>query len=239
MSGSPRRFDHDEARRLRAEGARLVDIARQFGVSDTTIRFVTDADYRARRGRGRPRTKVCPDCQGSMIAAATRCRPCWKRHAAANAGAIKTDEQGYLRQYVSGRRFVLQHRLVMEQALGRRLERHEIVHHRNHIRADNRLENLELLQSPREHHARHRTHDWADIVALYQRGHGCTVIGAVLGISPRTVFNAVTRSEVVRSRTEAAAVRPRDAKGHFIKQHPESEAVTSASVPRPGGLCVG
>jgi hypothetical protein len=32
----------------------------------------------------------------------------------------------------------------MEEALGRRLSRHEHVHHRNGVKKDNRLENLEL-----------------------------------------------------------------------------------------------
>ena len=41
MSGGPRTFDWDEARRLRQEGMPILAVARRFGVSDAAIRYAT------------------------------------------------------------------------------------------------------------------------------------------------------------------------------------------------------
>lgn len=46
---------------------------------------------------------------------------------------------------------VRQHRATTEEALGRKLEAQEVVHHVNGDKTDNRLENLRVLPSQRHH----------------------------------------------------------------------------------------
>jgi len=63
--------------------------------------------------------------------------PNWK-------GGREVTKDGYVVVWHSRKEKILEHRQVMEEHLGRKLKRHEIIHHINGDNGDNRLENLEL-----------------------------------------------------------------------------------------------
>lgn len=71
-------------------------------------------------------------------------------------GRRKTTPDGYVIERqpdhpdAQGAGWIMVHRLVMEEMMGRRLDSDESVHHKNGVRDDNRPENLELWITPRQ-----------------------------------------------------------------------------------------
>jgi hypothetical protein len=83
--------------------------------------------------------------------------------------SIHLNRQGYQIQRVAGLRQLV-HRLVMAEHLGRELLTHENVHHRNGVRDDNRIENLELWSTsqPSGQDIASKINYAIDILTLYQ-----------------------------------------------------------------------
>lgn len=114
---------------------------------------VLPCDVRKALLRGNSAPRFCSmKCRNSSYRGAGN--PKWR-------GGIMRMPSGYLYQYApehphaTQHGYVMQHRLVMEKAIGRLLSPTEEVHHRNHVRDDNRLENLELMADTSEHRAHH------------------------------------------------------------------------------------
>jgi len=73
--------------------------------------------------------------------------PKWK-------GGTTTTKEGYVRVKTKKNRDKYEHRLIVEQQQGRKLSRSTHVHHRNRVRDDNRLSNLQPL--PASQHPKYR-----------------------------------------------------------------------------------
>jgi hypothetical protein len=92
VKGPPRKFDHDEARKLRAEGWTYRQLAAKYSVTPGAIRFACDDAARAKSaayGAEWQRQGTCPDCG----AAATRHSLTWQLRCMDCAARARTKAQ--------------------------------------------------------------------------------------------------------------------------------------------------
>lgn len=161
-------------------GLSLKSVAESFGCSVSTVRSrliengtqirnngdypVTDRQREARRENGaKSKGTVRSDETKSRISTAKK--QYRKRDDYEFGGHETKRKDGYVKVFVpdhphaTSDGFVMKHTLVMERELGRLLAPGEVVHHINHIRDDNRIENLELM-TVKEHSSLHSKERW-------------------------------------------------------------------------------
>jgi hypothetical protein len=129
-------FDDNDLIRLTDEAVLSQrEIALYLAVSESTIvRAMSRLGLKSKRGHGSAMEKY----------------PAWR-------GGVRIDDDGYVlikspdHPYKTKAGYVGQHRLVMEEKLGRFLLPNEVVHHRDSNHANNEPDNLELFQCNADH----------------------------------------------------------------------------------------
>lgn len=114
-------------------------------------------DHRSKAHKG----KIISEAQRKLISERNSCN----YNGLNGYGHIKRHNKGYMLAYVPKHPnahkdgYVLLHTVIMERYIGRYLLEDEVVHHINHVRDDNRIENL-MLMKKKDHMSMHMKERW-------------------------------------------------------------------------------
>lgn len=157
-------------------------------------------------------TRICVACGGLIMRVKQSSvqwqttkycsRACVRLHAIQRviAGEWRLHSKGYRMLFLpmhpaASKGEVYEHRLVMERHLGRLLKPHEVVHHKNEDKLDNRLENLELV-SGSTHRILHSSQITnAEIAGMIRRGLTSRQIAA-MGVGQHRIVKARREAEL-------------------------------------------
>lgn len=121
---------------------------------------------------------------------------------------------------------LLEHRLIMSEHLGRLLEAHEVVHHKDGSRSNNAIENLELLQSHKEHAAVHAKE--SELYQLHKKGllrcSACRIIKPFAAFDEGKTMRYGHKNQCKECRAEAYRKANPDTRPHDVVMRERHQA---------------
>lgn len=183
------------ARDLRQLGKSIIEIAKDLGVAKSSVSsWVRDlpqpeeftSEFRAARRYERE----------SAIAEARR-QKILKRQERQDKGPIRKlieKPEGYKGSTIGNGRYVLEHRYLMEQQLGRLLKSDEMVQHLNDDISDNRIENLSVV-SKSDYNRKYYNDRKAEVIELL--GGKCTVCGSTEDLEVDHIDESIKELDII------------------------------------------